>query len=198
MQVISSLLKLQSDFVKDQEDAALFRESQDRIKSMSLVYNKLYQSKDLANINLKEYISELVENLVRSYNLTSAQITTIIDIDAISFGIEMAIPCGLIVNEIVVNSLKYAFKDGRAGLIQVEVHKLVDGAIEMRISDNGVGIPADFDLSHIKTLGMELIHTLVEQQLGGKMELDRAAGTAYRIVFSADSMNGVENGHYQT
>jgi len=186
MQVVSSLLELQSNFVKDQEDAHLFRESQDRIKAMSLVYSKLYKSKDLANISVKEYLTELVENLLFSYNLGSNKVDTTIDIDNISLGLDLVIPCGLIVNEIVVNSLKYAFKDGREGLISLAIHKIANDDIEMDIADNGVGILGGVvDVNAGSTLGMELVYALAEQQLGGRVEVSRTRGMAFKIIFNA-------------
>ena len=194
MQVISSLLQMQSGFVKDKQDAHLFRESQDRIKSMSLVYNKLYQSQDLANISMKDYLTELVENLVRAYSLRSDQVGTAIDIDDTVLSLDLAIPCGLIANEIVVNSLKYAFKDGRKGLIHVSGHKSGEGEIEIKIGDNGVGLPENAGPGTTQTLGMILIQTLVQEQLGGQVQINRNQGTEYVITFSLNSGEDVLNG----
>jgi PAS domain S-box-containing protein len=184
MQVISSLLQLQSNFVKDKEDARLFQASQERIKSMSLVYNKLYQSKNLAEVSLKEYMTELVENLMRSYN-TGTNVTTRMDIDAIVLGLDLVIPCGLIVNEIVTNSLKYAFRDGRTGLISISAHKSGADALEMKIADNGVGLPENVNVNSSQTLGMMLIYTLAQEQLDGTIEINRSNGTEYTIIFRA-------------
>jgi PAS domain S-box-containing protein len=194
MQVISSLLQLQSGFVKDKQDVHLFRESQDRIKSMSLVYNKLYQSHDLANINLKDYLTELVENLVRAYNLSSDQVGIAIDVDNTVIGLDLAIPCGLIANEIVVNSLKYAFTDGRKGLIHLSAHTSGSGEIEIKIGDNGVGLPENAGPGTTRTLGMILIQTLVQEQLCGKVQINRNCGTEYVINFMLNTALEAVNG----
>lgn len=194
MQVISSLLQLQSNFINDREVALLFQESQNRIKSMSLVYNKLYQSRDLAKIDLKEYLTELVDNLVSSYRLSSGQVAVEIDVEDIPLGLDLAIPCGLIVNEVVVNSLKYAFKDGRSGLITIAVHPSGDGILKMEIADNGLGMPENPNMAKNPTLGKELIYMLVEQQLGGKITLNPGGGTGYTIMFKSDTAREEENG----
>ena len=195
MQVVSSLLELQSSYVKDEEDAHMFRESQDRIKAMALVYNKLYKSKDLANINMREYFTELAENLIFSYKLGGYKIETKIDIDNIVLGLDLVVPCGLVLNEIVVNSLKYAFVDGRRGLICIGAHKTEDDDIEILISDNGVGLPENIlDVNRRPTLGMELVHALAEQQLGGRVEVTGTNGTAYRITFNAGKAPAQKNG----
>jgi PAS domain S-box-containing protein len=182
MQVISSLLKLQSGFLKDKDDLHMFQESQQRIRSMALVYNKLYQSSNLAYINFAEYIRELATNLIHSYNLSTERITTHIEARDVELGLDLAIPCGLIINEAITNSLKYAFPQGQNGEIWVNIWQN-DGLIEMSLGDNGIGFPQDIDLSNTNTLGLELIHTLVVHQLGGKIELKRGHGTEYSIRF---------------
>ncbi len=183
MQIISSLLQLQSNFVTDEADALMFQESQQRINSMSLVYNKLYQSKDLANISFSEYVNSLVTNLMESYNLNEDRITVRINVAEIEMELDFAIPCGLVINEAVTNSLKYAFPDNRKGEIWVDIQQR-DAQIIMVLGDNGTGIPANIDFATTKTLGMTLIQTLVIQQLSGKIELKRDSGTTYIISFS--------------
>ena len=186
MQVISSLLALQSQFIKNQDDASLFQDSQDRIRSMALVYNKLYQSNNLATINMKEYVEELVTNLVNSYSIVRECIHLEMDIDEVALGIEHAIPCGLVINELTVNALKHAFPGGRFGEICVTMHKS-DQNIEMRIRDDGVGMPADFRFETSQTLGMGLVHSLVEDQLGGTIVFDSdKSGTQIKVVFNLD------------
>ncbi len=182
MQVISSLLSLQSQYVKDKYDARLFEESRERILSMSLVYNKLYQSVDLAHINFNEYVDELVSALIRSYNCNTGKITTRIEADGVELGLDLAIPCGLIINEVISNSLKYAFPNGSDGEIWVVIRNL-DGRIDMSLGDNGVGIPGGTDIKTSKSLGMILVQTLATGQLDGTLELKRANGTEYRISF---------------
>jgi len=181
MQVISSLLKLQSGSVKNKEDAALFEDSRDRIKSMALVYNKLYQSEDLAHVDFREYVGELARNLVHSYKAVSGKVTTSVEGGDVPLEINQAIPCGLVINELITNSLKYAFPKGRDGEIRVSLAEN-EGEVELTVSDDGVGIPASLDLASSPTLGLRLVGNLVEQ-LGGKIELDRTAGARFRITF---------------
>ena len=185
MQVISSLLQLQAGFVKNTEDASLFQDSQDRIKSMALIYNKLYQSKDLANINFAGYVKDLVSNLVDSYNLSDYPITLKIKVDDVALSLDAVIPCGLIINETVVNSLKHAFKDGRKGTISIKAHYAKPGLLEMKIADNGVGLPRNLDFDNGQTLGLMLIHTLVKDQLDGEIGINRDKGTEYTITFKS-------------
>jgi len=181
MQVISSLLKLGAASIKNKEDALVFKDSQAQIKSMALVYNKLYQAEDLAHIDFREYVRELVSGLVHSYKAVSGKVTTSVEGGDVSLGVDQAIPCGLVINELITNSLKYAFPKGRGGEIRVSLGKSED-EVELAVSDDGVGIPASLDLANSKTLGLHLVGNLVEQ-LGGKIELDRTAGTRFRITF---------------
>ena len=182
MQVISSLLQLQSQFVKDKDDLRMFKDSQQRIQSMSLVYNKLYESDDLAHIGFTEYVNELVTGLMRSYNCNTGGITTRIEANGVELGLDLAIPCGLIINEVISNSLQYAFPNGRPGEIRVIIQSH-DGRIDMSIGDNGVGMPQEMDIKNSRTLGMTLLQTLAVHQLSGKLELKRENGTEYFISF---------------
>jgi PAS domain S-box-containing protein len=182
MQVMVSLLQMQAARVKDPADAQLFKDSQERVRSMALVYEKLHQSEDLARVNLKKYVTDLVDNLVRSYSVGSGTHRTIIEVSEIKLGLDTAIPCGLIINEVISNSLKYAFPDGRTGTISVVINE-TDGRLEMAIADDGIGLPEEISRGWMSSLGMQLIHSLTEYQLGGKVEIERSGGTKYRIVF---------------
>jgi two-component system response regulator len=186
MQVISSLLRMQSQFVVNEKDARMFQESQERIRSMSLVYDQLRQSQNLAEINLREYINELAANLIQSYSLSAGGVSAHIDVDDISVGLDVAIPCGLLINELVSNSLKYAFPD-QAGNINICIHK-TGGALDLTIADNGIGLPDNFDVASSPTLGMTLLQTLGEQ-LGGKVEFRRDGGTTFHTSFCLSSSN---------
>lgn len=183
MQVISSLLKLQSGSVEDKNIKRLFKDSQNRIQSMALVYNKLYQSKDLARINLKDYIYELSTNLLKSYSGSFGKIKIWVDGDDILLGVDQAIPCGLIINEMITNSLKYAFPNSRRGEIRISINTVDKDDIEIIVSDNGIGIPAGVDIATSETLGLRLINMLVSSQLDGKVDLDRSHGTKFCVVF---------------
>jgi PAS domain S-box-containing protein len=180
LQIIISLLNLQSRYMTDEATLSAFRESQNRIKAMALVHEKLYQSTDVSKINLDNYIRFLGDNLLQFFGMKGKGITFTTDIRDISLAIDTAIPVGLMMNELISNSLKYAFPKGRKGDISVAIHRQ-DHALTILFKDNGVGIPADFDWQNAKSLGFRLVLSLVEQ-LQGTIELDRAAGTAFTIV----------------
>ncbi len=182
MQVISSLLRLQSQFVADEATRQMLRESQERIKAMSLVYNKLYDSPDLAHIGFKEYVAELVSDLVRAYAISPGTVGTEIDVADLTFDLDTAIPIGLIINELVTNALKYAFSDGRSGLIRVSLQP-TDGKYVLCVRDNGVGLPDDFDPLGGRSLGMKLVIGLAEHQLSGKLTTKRNGGSEFRVAF---------------
>ncbi|MCD1296158.1 hypothetical protein CUJ83_14235 [Methanocella sp. CWC-04] len=181
LQIVSSLLSLQSGYVRDERDVELFRESQNRVKSMAFIHERMYQSKDLSRIDFEEYIQSLTMHLLRSYGASGDRIVLNMDVDNVLLGVDTAIPCGLIVNELVSNSLKYAFPDGEKGSISVGLHN-DNGKYILVVGDNGIGLPEDLDLRNTTTLGLQLVNTLVNQ-LEGEMELERDSGTLFRIMF---------------
>lgn len=183
MQIISSLLKLQSGYSKDEKFSEIFKESQNRIITMSLVHEKLYQSKDFTKIDLNGYIKDIVHGLYQSYGANTGKVALNIIVEDVSLGVESAIPCGLIINELVTNSLKHAFPDGRKGEIRMVVHRADENEIELTISDNGIGIPESIDFRKTESLGLHLVTILVENQLHGEINLDRSKGTEFKIRF---------------
>ncbi len=183
MQIISSLLKLQSNRTTDKKDVEFLRESYHRIRSMSLIHEKLYGSKNLSYINFNEYISDLSKNIFRSYISSAEKISFKIEADDIWLGIDASIPCGLLINELLSNSLKHAFPDGREGEIRLSIRKTGRGEIQLIVSDNGIGIPENIDFRNTDSLGLRLVTILSENQLQGKIELDRTAGTKFTITF---------------
>jgi PAS domain S-box-containing protein len=183
MQVISSLLRLQEGTVKDKALAMLLRDSQNRIQSMALVYNKLYQSENLANINMNDYINELTAGLVKSYASNPDRIAVSTVSTGVYLTVDIAIPCGLVINELVTNSLKYAFPENKTGQISVSLKEDADNMLVLTVSDNGVGIPNGISLLNNSTLGLKLVGNLVQNQLGGKIELERSHGTTFKITF---------------
>jgi PAS domain S-box-containing protein len=183
MQIVSSLLWLQSEYIKDKRDLEIFRDSQNRIMSMSLVHEKLYRSRDLGKIDTKEYITDLTNNIIQSHRVNAGTISLNINIGNISLGVDSAIPCGLIINELITNSLKYAFPDGRKGEIRVSLSPLNENEVELVVGDNGVGIPEDVDFRKTASLGLRLVTILTENQLHGKINLDRSRGTEFNIIF---------------
>ncbi|KYK35972.1 MAG: hypothetical protein AYK19_01840 [Theionarchaea archaeon DG-70-1] len=179
MQIISSLLRLQSNYITDDKYIEMFKESQNRIKSMALIHEKLYQSRDLEEINFREYITDMVQRLLQFYN--GQNIALVMDVDDILMEVDTAVPCGLIINELVSNSLKHAFPD-RKGEIRVGLHRS-DSTIELIVADNGVGIPDDIDFRNTETLGLRLVTILAEDQLDSEIKLTRKKGTEFCITF---------------
>lgn len=183
MQVLSSLLRLQSDFCKDKNVIEMFNESRNRIISMSLIHEKLYLSKDFTKIDLKGYINEMVNGLFQSYCLNKSKIALKIYVEDVPLGIESAIPCGLIINELVTNSLKHAFPGDRNGEIKIILRMAEENMIELVVSDNGIGIPKSLNMQKIESLGLHLVTMLAENQLMGKMNMNLNNGTEFQIKF---------------
>jgi len=183
LQIISSLLSLQSRDIKDEKTLSAFQASQDRIRAMALVHEKLYQSDDLARIDFGEYIKSLATDLGSSYGLGLRDIKLKIDVDNILLGVDTAIPCGVIVNELVANSLKHAFPGDRSGEITVSFRE-ADGQYTMTFKDDGVGLPDDLDITHPSSLGLTIVNALTGQ-LGGTISLGRNGGSEISITFPA-------------
>jgi PAS domain S-box-containing protein len=182
LQVVSSLLKLQSRFLKDSEATNILLESQNRVRSMALVHQKLYQSKDFANVDFADYVNQLTMNLMDAYKYKTNTILLNIKADKILIGMDVAIPCGLIINELISNSLKYAFDEKENGKIDIILKNCGNDSYSITIRDNGAGFPKDIDFRDTKTLGMQLVNTLV-CQIDGKIEKLSGKGTAFEIIF---------------
>ncbi len=180
MQIISSLLNLQIQYENLDETVGVLKESQGRVKSMAIIHEKLYQSSSLNYINFKEYLEKLILDIFYSYGITTSEIESVLNIEDIHLNIDTAIPLGLIINELVTNSVKYAFPKCK-GKITLKLVSNQD-LIELTITDNGIGIPKDVDLENSKTLGLQLVQNLVNQ-LEGKLELNVNHGTEYKIRF---------------
>ena len=183
MQIMSSLLSLQEEYIEDDQLLEVFKESHNRIKSMALVHENVYESEDVARINFKEYVQSLVNSLLQSYSAGDVTIRT--DVKDITLTIEHAMPCGLIINELVSNSLKHAFPD-KEGEITIALHPLEGGHVELIVSDNGCSISDAIDFRSTKSLGLCLVTILVEDQLEGKITLNRTGGTEFHITFRAN------------
>jgi len=181
MQIISSLLSLQAAQATERETVDMLDESQRRIRSMALIHEKLYRSGSLAEIDFDDYVKSLVDELLRMWNVPLGVITITTDIENVQLGVDTAIPCALIINELVSNSLKYAFPDRRTGEVTVALQR-ANGAHTLTVADDGVGFPADLDFRTTDSLGMQLVVTLVNQ-LEGTIELNRENGTAFVISF---------------
>jgi PAS domain S-box-containing protein len=180
LQIIASLLNLQSRYITDEKTIQAIKDSQSRVKAMALVHEKLYRSSNISNIDLGDYIKFLGTNLFDFQGARGKGILFKTDILDISLTIDTAIPVGLMINELISNSLKYAFPDGRTGEISIAIYRQ-DQTLTILFKDNGIGIPADFDWHNAKSLGLRLVISLVEQ-LQGTIELDRTEGTMFTIV----------------
>ena len=188
MQVISSILNLQSSYVKDAYALALLKESQNRIKSMSFIHESLYQTQNFEVVNFTDYIITLSKNLIHSYSVNLDKIKLNLNLDKLFLTLDVSIPCGLIINEIISNSLKYAFPNNQDGDIFLTL-KENNNKICIEIGDNGIGIPNNIDIKHTETLGLQLVDTLVEQ-INATLVLDKSKGTKFLIEFNKISKNG--------
>lgn len=184
LQVTSSLLRLQSDYIQDPHARELFAESQNRIRSMALVHEKLYKSSDLSRINFLEYIESLSQLLFRSYGADGNLIQLAVRGENVFLSIETAVPSGLIVNELLSNALKHAFPSRSAGEILVAIEAKNRGEIQLTVKDNGVGLPADFNLGRVETLGLQLVRTLVKQLEGSFEVKSPSKGAEFVITFA--------------
>jgi PAS domain S-box-containing protein len=204
LQLITSLLDLQSDYAQDERILEVFRDSQNRIKLMSSIHERLYQSKDLARIDFGEYVRNLVVHLFRSYGIIGDVIAIKIEVEGIFLGVDTAIPCGLIIHELVSNSLKHAFPGGREGEICIVLRPGDDlpvapgdsaaqagDMLALIVSDNGIGFPEDFDFRNTSSLGLQLV-SMLTRQLKGAIEFSSKAstpvcgesGATFRITFT--------------
>jgi two-component sensor histidine kinase len=216
LQVVSSLLYLQSEIITDPVVLDMFQDSQHRVRSMALVHERLYQAQDLSRIDFSDYVWDLANHLLSSYSMSADRVKLEMEADSVALDVDTAVPCGLIINELVSNSLKHAFPahsaptngtQGHADGQNVEAHKdpmarspgkiLIQlrldagGQLQLLVSDNGVGIPADFDMDNTESLGLLLVNSLV-RQLRGTLELSTAAGTEFKIAFRLPASRGGE------
>ncbi len=181
MQIISSLLNLQIKYVDEEEAVNVLKESQNRVQSMAMIHEKLYESENLTNINFVEYIQSLVSNLFNSYNIKNSRIKTILKLGKVNLNIETAIPCGLIISETVSNCLKYAFPNDMSGEIFISL-KSVDSGYELIIRDNGIGLPEKLEFDKLESLGLLLVNNLAEQ-IDGKLVINKQNPTEFKITF---------------
>jgi PAS domain S-box-containing protein len=182
LQVVSSLLSLQSRSIVDPDAKKMMIESASRVKAMALVHEMFYRSGNLAKIEIEKYVSNLSKNLLEIYHVNPALVKLDVDIDTISLNLEEAIPCGLIINELLSNAFKHAFPAGKSGVVTIAIKKRNKNVI-LTVSDNGVGLPANMDVGNTATLGMQLIYSLAKQ-LEGDINLDRTKGTNFTFIFA--------------
>ncbi len=183
LQIIASLLNLQSSYVTDQHIVEIFRMAEERVKSIARVHESLYRSPDLAKIDFGVYMREMAEELIHLYTVAPIVITLEAEVAELPLGIDVAIPCGLIINELVTNSLKHAFPGRSKGKIRVQLRAQENKQAMLIVGDNGIGFPKDLDFRNTRSLGMQLVVSLTKQ-LKGTIDLDRRKGTEWRILFT--------------
>ncbi|MBN2721014.1 MAG: PAS domain S-box protein [Proteobacteria bacterium] len=183
LQVISGLLNLQSYFIDDPGVKAIYRDGQNRIQAMSMIHEELYQREDLSFISIHHYLRDLSQTLLASYLMEKDQIRLLLDLEEVDVVLDTAVPCGLIVNELISNSLKHAFPGGRRGAIQVHFTRSGSNRFTLSVSDDGVGLPPDFDPACARSMGIQLVRILSEQ-LGGELKFFSEGGSSFRVEFN--------------
>ncbi len=182
--IVSSMLSMQRNYITDKKHLELFKESENRIKSMALIHEKLYKSEDMARIDFREYIESLANNLFKTYKTGGlGKVDLQLDVEEVCLGIDMAVPCGLLLNELLTNALKHAFPDMKPGELYIKMHKEPNNGIEILVRDNGVGLPDDLDIRNTESLGFQLIVGVSESQLRGEIEVKCNGGVEVRVCF---------------
>ncbi len=184
--IIASLLELQSKNQKEESVKEIFRESQNRIRFIALLHENLYKSEDLASIRFDQYVKKLITSLFKSYGVNADEIQCSINVENLSLDVQTTIHCGLIVTELVSNSLKYAFPSGwnKEKKIEISLHPVSPDKVELTVRDSGAGLPKDMNIENSDTLGLRLVNLLALEQMNGILQVNRTRGTEYRIVFS--------------
>lgn len=189
MQVVSSLLSLQSRRLSDERIQAVMLDSQNRVRSMALIHEKLYQSNDFSNIDFDGYVRSLVQGLYRSLGIDSNGVVLSVEIHDVSLGIDKAVPCGLIINELVSNAIKYAFKPGfsNKACISISMNRVDEKHVRLIVKDNGVGIPETVNKDAPETLGLHLVNVLAKDQLMGSLNIQNQDGALFEIIFEHET-----------
>jgi two-component sensor histidine kinase len=180
LQIISSLISLQASYTTEPEAQEMFQESKNRIRSMALIHEKLYISDDLAKIEFSEYLQSLVNMLVQFFKKKLTFVELDVNCDKIYFDIDTAISLGLIINELLSNCFKHAFKEGESGRVSIDLQSVGNG-YQLSVADNGIGFPENIDFRETDSLGLQIVQTLTIQ-LKGALELDRSTGTKFNII----------------
>jgi PAS domain S-box-containing protein len=186
LQIIISLLNLQGGRVQNAEAMEILNVTRNRVYSMALLHETLYRSENFAHVDLAQYIKQVTTHLQRSFGLLAARINLQCVVSGVAIGLDQAVPCGLIINELVSNAFKYAFPDGRAGNITVEMKTSENNLVTMDVIDDGVGFPPEMDIENTSTLGLKLV-SILSAQLDGKLEVERNKGTLFHLTFLAKS-----------
>ncbi len=186
MQVISSLVSLQSASLKDKTVLDILKDTQDRIRAMSIVHEQLYKSQDLASLDIKDYMEVLANVMVLSYQSQPEKVSLLLDIESFALPIDVVMPCGLVLNELISNSLKYAFPGDRSGAISIYMRRAAENQVEFVYADDGIGFKLPGDMKKVETLGLRLVNNLVTKQLGGTLEARSNGRTEFRIRFKLE------------
>jgi two-component sensor histidine kinase len=183
LQIVSSLLALQGARTDDERFADVMKDSQNRIRSMSMIHEQLYSSKNLSKIDFSHYVKNLIRTLLESYSHMRSMVALDLRLDEVNLGVDTALPCGLIINELVSNCLKHAFPENRKGKVVVKLRRRQPNVYELSIADDGIGLPEEINYHQAESLGLKLVTNLAESQLGGRLGIKVAGGTAVKIVF---------------
>lgn len=183
MQVIGSMIELQAAQIGDRKAISIMQSLRDRIGAMSLVHEKLYQSQDLSSINFDEYIIQLVDLLMSSHQSQAGRVNIDCRLQPLQMLLDIALPCGLVINELLTNSLKHAFPEGREGAIVIRLSLIDDAQIMLQVSDNGVGVPDNFDPDSSNSFGLAMVKTITEHQLNGRCAFDHENGFVCTLIF---------------
>jgi len=184
-QTVCSVLSLQSQYLEDETVLEMFTESQDRVRAMALIHERLYRSDDLTHVDFAEYVHQLVHGLFWSYSIDRNQVDVSLKVEETELDMITAIPCGLIINELVSNALKHAFDPSaeRKGKLDLQFRRLDKETYLLRVADDGVGLSPEYDIRQSSTLGLQLVLIFAEDQLNGTVSVDRTEGTAFEVVF---------------
>jgi two-component sensor histidine kinase len=182
LQVISSLFDMTSTRIHDQQANDLIKDARTKIHTMALIHARLYGSERVDQIDMRDHIRELANYLSQVYS-DSKKITLIVDLSSIYLPITQAIPCALVLNEVISNAFKHAFREGQKGTIEISVKSPAQDTISIRVKDDGIGIPQEVDIYKTDSLGLKLLRNLVQSQLKGKIDVKRDKGTEFIIEF---------------
>ncbi|MBI4964017.1 MAG: hypothetical protein HY913_12130 [Desulfomonile tiedjei] len=194
LQIISSLLALQCDYVKDERVLGALNDSQSRIRSMALIHDHLYRSEDLAGIDISEYAANLANHILQAFFDKASGVSVETRADHVFLPVGTVFPCGLIINELVTNSLKHAFPEGRSGRVLVEFSRAPEDRFVLSVKDNGIGLPADFNYKKNESLGFQLVANLAEAQLRGRLHVSSNGGTTVKVDFRLLNSSGETHG----
>ncbi len=183
LQVVSSMLNMQARVAKDKDASAVLAESRDRLNTMALIHTQLYETGNVSEMNMKVFVNGLLRQMLSSHPVQETRVTPVVHVDEYLLPISIAVHLGLIINELLINALKYAFVNRKAGKIEVDFRVSEKGVVNLTVSDDGVGLPEGFDINATKTLGLRLVKTLVEDQLDGNLNIISKDGTTFTVEF---------------